>query len=133
MPSFIIIGYVWQILGRGAFLPPPHIREQLQKCPSRIGLINNISFSGQISQKRLDFFKIGIHSMQGWIATTRHGVKRKRSTKKLKHTGNLFRNNIKLKDDFYSRLKATKIIGQRKAFCRQYFVWGKELLTYTSL
>ena len=42
------------------------------------------------------FFLIVIHSMQVWITTTRHGVTRKRSTKKLKYTGNLFRNNIKL-------------------------------------
>ena len=34
-------------------------------------------------------FSIGIHFMQGWTATTRHGVTRKRSTKRLKHTGNL--------------------------------------------
>ena len=30
------------------------------------------------------FFLIGIHSMQGLTATTRHGVTRKRSTKKIK-------------------------------------------------
>ena len=42
------------------------------------------------------FFLIGIHSMQGWTATTRHVVtrKRKRSPKKLKHRGNLFRKNL---------------------------------------
>ena len=40
----------------------------------------------------------------------RHGLTRKRSTKRLKHTGKIFVN---------SRLKATKIIGQRKAFYRQ--------------
>ena len=45
-----------------------------------------------------DFFLIGIHSMQGWTATMRHGVTRKRSTKRLKHTGNLFRKNLQLKD-----------------------------------
>ena len=28
-------------------------------------------------------FLIGIHSMKGWTATTRHGVTRKRSTKKI--------------------------------------------------
>ena len=33
------------------------------------------------------FFLIGIHSMQGWTATTRHGLTRKRTTKRLKHTG----------------------------------------------
>ena len=37
------------------------------------------------------FKKIGIHPMQGWTATTRHRVVRKRSIKRLKHTGNLFR------------------------------------------
>ena len=41
------------------------------------------------------FFKIGIHSRKGW---TRHGVARKRSTKRLKHTGNMFRKNLQLKD-----------------------------------
>ena len=34
-------------------------------------------------------------SMQGQTATTRHGVTRKRSTKKLKHTENLLRKNLK--------------------------------------
>ena len=42
------------------------------------------------------FFLIGIHSMQGWRATTRHGVARKRSTKRLKHTGNFFTKNLQL-------------------------------------
>ena len=41
MPSFIIIGYVWHILGRGPFWPPP-IREQPRKSPSWIGL--NVSW-----------------------------------------------------------------------------------------
>ena len=45
-----------------------------------------------------DFFLIGIHSMQGWAATTKHEVTRKRNTKRLRHTGNLFRKNIQLKD-----------------------------------
>ena len=35
-------------------------------------------------------FLIGIHFMQGWTAATRHGVIRKRHTKRLKHPGNLF-------------------------------------------
>ena len=35
----------------------------------------------------LELFLIGIHSMQGRTATTRHEVTRKRSTKRLKHTG----------------------------------------------
>ena len=31
-------------------------------------------------------FKIEVHSMQGWTATTRHGVTRKRTTIRLKYT-----------------------------------------------
>ena len=34
--------------------------------------------------------------MQGWTATTRHGVTRKRGTKRLKHKGNLFTKNLQL-------------------------------------
>ena len=34
--------------------------------------------------------------MEGWTATTGHGVTRKRSTKRLKHTGNLFTKNLQL-------------------------------------
>ena len=36
------------------------------------------------------FFLIGIHSMQGWTATTRHGVTRKEAEKRLHDTENLF-------------------------------------------
>ena len=41
--------------------------------------------------------KIGIHSMQGSTATKRHGITRKRSTKRLQHTENLFRKNLQIK------------------------------------
>ena len=37
VPSFIIVGYVWQILGRWPFCPQPH-PVQPQKVPSWIGL-----------------------------------------------------------------------------------------------
>ena len=37
---------------------------------------------------------IGIYFMPSWAATIRHGITRKRSTKRLKHTGNLFRKNL---------------------------------------
>ena len=43
------------------------------------------------------FFKIGIHSIQGWTATTRYGVTGKRSTKRLKHARDLSRKNLQLK------------------------------------
>ena len=36
--------------------------------------------------------------MKGLIATTRHGNTRKRSTKRLKVTRNMFRMNLNLKD-----------------------------------
>ena len=52
----------------------------------------------RVSNIARNFFLIGIHSIQGWRATTRHRVTRKRSTKKLKHTGNLFKKNLQLKD-----------------------------------
>ena len=54
----------------------------------------------------------------------RHGVTRKRSTKRLKHTGNSFGKNLQLisKVSVNSRLKAISIIGQRKTFCRQRIV-----------
>ena len=42
-------------------------------------------------------FLIGIHSMQNWTATKRHGVAKERSTKRFEHTGNLFRKNQQLK------------------------------------
>ena len=52
--------------------------------------------------------------MQDWTATTRHGVTRKRTTKRLKDTGNQITKNLQLKISVNS-----KIIGQRKAFYRQ--------------
>ena len=76
---------------------------------------DNFNFQTRICNLRFFFFFffIGIHSMQG---SRRHGVKRKRSRKRVKHTGNLFRKNLQLKRCVNSRLKATKIMGQRKAF-----------------
>ena len=44
------------------------------------------------------FSLIRIHSMQSWTSTTRHEVTRIRNTKRLRHTGKLFRNNLQLKD-----------------------------------
>ena len=45
-----------------------------------------------------NIFLIGIHSMQDQTATMRHEVARERSTKRLKHTENLFRKNLQLKE-----------------------------------
>ena len=58
--------------------------------------------------------------MQGRTATRRHGVKRKRGNKRLKHTGNLSRKSLQLKVSVNSRLrKAIYMIGQKKSFNRQ--------------
>ena len=40
------------------------------------------------------FFLIGIHPMQGWTATKRHGVTRKKAQKRLQDTENLFTKNL---------------------------------------
>ena len=53
-----------------------------------------------ISPNIQSFFLIGTHSIQGGATTTRHRVTRKRSTKMLKHTENLFKKNPQLKDIF---------------------------------
>ena len=55
--------------------------------------------------------------MQGWTATTRHGVTRKKSTKRLKEI--CLERTYRKKVSVNSRLKATKIISQKKAFYRQ--------------
>ena len=47
-----------------------------------------------------DIFFKGINSTQGWTATTRHGITRKKIRKRLNHTGNLFRKNAHLKGVF---------------------------------
>ena len=48
--------------------------------------------------ERLDFFFNWDLLLARITATTRHGVTRKRSTKRLQLTGNLLRKNIQLKD-----------------------------------
>ena len=66
---------------------------------STLSVLNSLSTGLKyliVTQKLFSFFLIGIHSMQDWAATTRHGVTKKRSTKRLNHTGNLFRKNLQL-------------------------------------
>ena len=43
------------------------------------------------------FLKIEIHFMRGWTATEGRKLKEKRSTQRLKHTGNLFKKYLQLK------------------------------------
>ena len=44
-----------------------------------------------------NIFLIAAKSMQGSTATTRHGVTKKRSSRRLKHTGNMLRKDLQLK------------------------------------
>ena len=82
----------------------------------------------------LFLFLIRIHSMQGWTATTRHWLTRKRSTKRLKHTGNLFRKEPTVKrcllildlKSFRSYVKGKHSIGRE---FHSLAVQGKKLLT----
>ena len=48
-----------------------------------------------------------------------NSLQEKEAKKRLHHTGNLFRKNLQLKMSVNSRLKATKIIAQRRVFYRQ--------------
>ena len=79
-------------------------------------------------------FLIGIHSILGGTATARDGVKRKRSTRTLKHTGNLFRRSRVKRCLLILGLKLFRSC-QRKAFYGQRIpdqcvvVQGKKMLT----
>ena len=55
-------------------------------------------FNVRISNVESALFLIGIHSMQGYTATTRHGVTREKAQKRLQDTERLFRKNLLLKD-----------------------------------
>ena len=66
-----------------------------------LSIILSISFLRLLDESWiviLFYFFNGIHSMQGWTATTRYGVTRKRNTKSSRHAWNLFRKNLQLKD-----------------------------------
>ena len=65
------------------------------------------------------FNKIKIHSMQGWTATTRHGVTGKKEQKDYSIQEICLERTYSWKMTVNSRLKATKIIGQRKSFYRK--------------
>ena len=59
VPIFVIVGYVWQILGRGIFLPPPlsPIHEQPPKSPSWIGFKakRDLNWAAHPSLQRIAF------------------------------------------------------------------------------
>ena len=83
-----------------------NLKEKEHILPKCVEYIQNI-LGGMVKglhvfwgiEKSSFFKKIEIHSIQGLKAITRHGVTRKRSTKRLKYTGNLVRKKLQLKDD----------------------------------
>ena len=85
---------------------PQYEKKQTLEALKRVVNLNMVKHSWTSIGSREDhinmvfpflfFFKIEIHSMQGRTATTRYEVARKRSTKRLKHTGNLFTKNLQL-------------------------------------
>ena len=54
--------------------------------------------TGKRDHRLFFFFLIGIHAMQDWTASKGHGITRKKNTRGLEHTGNLFRKSLQLKD-----------------------------------
>ena len=77
VPSFIIVGYVWQILGRvGPFCPPPPpIYEQLLKYPFWTGLKQKLKFEFYFFLKKTEnrwkdwFFKGHLNNVTDQIST----------------------------------------------------------------
>ena len=66
--------------------------------------------------------KIGVHfPMQDWTATTRHGVTRKRNTKRLRHIGNLFRKNLHFCENRISLSLSSITIGKG---CSLELIWS---------
>ena len=57
--------------------------------------------------------------MQGWTATTRHGIARKQAKKDYRIEKICLERIYNQKMSVNSGLKATKIIGERKAFSKQ--------------
>ena len=69
-----------------------------ENCFQRDLKVSSIFLIACLSAKYVLLFLIGIYSMQGWTAATRHGVTRKEAQKWLQDTENLFRKNLQLKD-----------------------------------
>ena len=58
---------------------------------------NNSKSNNDSNNYHYVVFLIGIHSMQDWTATMRHGVTSKRNIKRLKHKRIMFQKNLELK------------------------------------
>ena len=63
---------------------------------SLLYLLSFLEIKTSVVNEIISFSLIGRLNMEGWTATTRHGVIRKRSTKRLKNIENLFRKNLQL-------------------------------------
>ena len=63
---------------------------------SLLYLLSFLEIKTLVVNEIISFSLIGRLNMEGWTATTRHGVIRKRSTKRLKNIENLFRKNLQL-------------------------------------
>ena len=89
------------------------------------------------------FFLIGIQSFQGWTTTTRHGVIRKRNTKRLRHTGNLFQKNrikgcvLYILASLLSKSKREHLWSKGKCFLSHFKSsfrsWDNQILTFQIL
>ena len=95
--------YSWNIFLLKTLLEARNIFKTFQYLPEKSNYLKIFdSFIEPSTQHHLsptpNFVLIGIHSIQGWTVATMHSATRKRSTKRLKHTGNLFRKNLPLKD-----------------------------------
>ena len=96
MPSFIIVGYVWKILGMGGLFAPSLIREQPRKSPSWIGL-------------KLLFFTINLH----FVKSNQISTYRKLN---LPLTSSIY--FVVLSVEMQKRLQQTKV-----CYSFSYFVW----------
>ena len=108
---FILLWYPFSVCFYKKFSRTPCLLSNIEKIIEKLIFrrvlnfldINNLIYSLQFgfqqkhstthAMSNLTFVLIGIHSLQGWTATIRYGATIKRSTKRLKHTRNLFRKN----------------------------------------
>ena len=63
--------------------------------------------------------------MQGRRVTTNHGVTRKKDSKRLRHTDNLFRKNLQLKDAFYRQRIPESSCVRKETIVIEIFVTSK--------
>ena len=97
--SRMIVGNIWTLISSSNCVGGINLNHCYLRIFHPIAIMqlhNGLKRSSPSSKSLPEFFLIGNHSMQGWTATARHRVKRKRKAKRWKHTGNLFRKNLQL-------------------------------------